>query len=195
MFTWNACMIEKEVIKAGAILKAGGIILYPTDTIWGIGCDASRQESVRNIYRIKQRDDFKSMLVLVKDISMLKTYVESIPIQALEILDSAAKPTTIIYPMARNLAKNLLAPDGSVGIRITSDPFCSSLIAHTGKPIVSTSANISGEDSPGTFYQIHRSILEQVDYVVDWRRNETKAAVPSAIIKVEADGSITTIRE
>ena len=194
MYTWNACMIEKEVIKAGAILQGGGIILYPTDTIWGIGCDASRQDSVRNIYQIKQRADFKSMLVLVNDISMLERYIERMPQQALEIIEKANKPTTIIFPGASNLAKNLLAPDKSIGIRITSDPFCRKLIAFTGKPIVSTSANISGEASPGTFHQIDSSILEQVDYVVDWRQDETTPATPSAIVKLEEDGTITILR-
>ena len=187
-------MIEREVIQAGTILQEGGIILYPTDTIWGIGCDASRQDSVRNIYQIKQRADFKSMLVLVDGIDMLVRYIERLPQQALEIVEKANKPTTIIYPGARDLAENLLAPDGSIGIRITSDPFCRKLIASFGKPIVSTSANISGAASPGTFSQIDSSILEQVDYVVDWRREETTPAAPSAILKLEKDGSITTIR-
>lgn len=187
-------MIEREVIQAGTILQGGGIILYPTDTIWGIGCDASRQDSVRNIYQIKQRADFKSMLVLVDGIDMLVRYIERLPQQALEIVEKANKPTTIIYPGARDLAENLLAPDGSIGIRITSDPFCRKLIASFGKPIVSTSANISGAASPGTFVQIESSILEQVDYVVDWRREETTPAAPSAILKLEKDGSITTIR-
>jgi L-threonylcarbamoyladenylate synthase len=187
-------MIEKEVKKAGSILLSGGIILYPTDTIWGIGCDAKRQESIQNIYRIKQRIDFKSMLVLVDGIPMLEDYVESIPAQALEILEKASKPTTIIYPGARNLASNLLAPDGSIGIRITSDPFCRRLIEFTASPIVSTSANISGEASPGNFHQIKSSIRNQVDFVVDWRQDETTTSLPSAVIKLEADGSCTTLR-
>lgn len=187
-------MIDKEVQKAGNILQAGGNILYPTDTIWGIGCDARRQESVQNIYRIKQRADFKSMLVLVDSISLLEDYVESIPAKALEIINKTSKPTTIIYPNARNLASNLLAPDGSIGIRITSDPFCKELIEYLGYPIVSTSANISGEASPGSFHQISSSIRSQVDYVVDRRQDETASSSPSAIIKLEEDGSLTTIR-
>ena len=194
MYTWNVCMIDKEVIEAGAILQRGGVILYPTDTIWGIGCDASRQDSVSNIYRIKQRADFKSMLVLVNGVDMLMRYIEHMPQQGLDILKKAIKPTTIIYPGARALAENLLAPDGSVGIRITSDPFCMKLIAFFGKPIVSTSANISGEAPPATFHEISSAIRKQVDYVVQWRQDETAAATPSAIIKLEQDGSITTIR-
>ena len=187
-------MIENEVHTAGAVLQSGGIILYPTDTIWGIGCDAGRKECVQHIYRIKQRADFKSMLVLVDGIPMLENYLEKVPEQALKILEKASKPTTIIYPGARDLAPNLLAPDGSIGIRITSDPFCKELIRHTGSPIVSTSANISGEPSPANFSQISSAILDQVDYVVGWRQDETATATPSAIIKLEVDGSITTIR-
>jgi L-threonylcarbamoyladenylate synthase len=187
-------MIETEVKKAGAILQSGGTILYPTDTIWGIGCDATRQESVQNIYRIKQRADSKSMLVLVNGITMLEDYIESIPLQAKELIEKAEKPTTIIYPGARILAANLLTPDGSIGIRITSDPFCSLLIEFTGLPIVSTSANISGEQAPAVFQKIDSSIREQVDYVVNWRQGESGASSPSAIIKLEKDGSITTLR-
>ena len=187
-------MIETEVKKAGAILQSGGTILYPTDTIWGIGCDATRQESVQNIYRFKQRTDSKSMLVLVNGITMLEDYIGSIPLQAKELIEIAKKPTTIIYPGARNLAANLLAPDGSIGIRITSDSFCSLLIEFTGLPIVSTSANISGELAPAMFQDIRKSICEQVDYVVNWRQDEHSTSAPSAIIKLEKDGSITTLR-
>ena len=187
-------MIETEVKKAGAILQSGGTILYPTDTIWGIGCDATRQESVQNICRIKQRADSKSMLVLVNGITMLEDYIESIPLQAKELIEKAEKPTTIIYPGARNLAANLPAPDGSIGIRITSDPFCSLLIEFTGLPIVSTSANISGEQAPAVFQKIDSSIREQVDYVVNWRQDESGASSPSVIIKLEEDGTITTLR-
>ncbi len=187
-------MIDTEVKKAGAILKLGGTILYPTDTIWGIGCDATRQESVQNIYQIKQRADSKSMLVLVNGISMLEEYIERIPPQALELIEKAKKPSTIIYPGARKLANNLLAPDGSIGIRITSDPFCRKLIEFTGLPIVSTSANVSGEQAPGTFHQIKASIRQQVDYVVNWRQDDRAASSPSAIIKLEEDGSITILR-
>ena len=187
-------MIKTEVKKAGAILKSGGTILYPTDTIWGIGCDASRQESVQSIYRIKQRADSKSMLVLVNGITMLEEYIESIPPEALEIIENAEKPTTIIYPGARKLASNLLAPDGTIGIRITSDPFCSLLIEFTGFPIISTSANISGDLAPSSYHKIKTPIRQQVDYVVNWRQGETTASSPSAIIKLKADGTFTTLR-
>ncbi len=187
-------MINTELKKTATILQSGGIILYPTDTIWGIGCDATRPDSVQNIYRIKQRDDRKSMLVLVDGIAMLERYIDKIPPSALEIIRKAVKATTIIYPGARNLANNLIASDGSIGIRITSDPFCRQLIETTGKPIVSTSANISGKQSPSVFQEINIEILDQVDYVVQWRQDETGPASPSAILKLEADGSITTLR-
>jgi len=190
----RASMIDTEVKKAGDIILSGGIILYPTDTIWGIGCDATNRESVENIYRIKQRADNKSMLVLVNGIAMLDEYLEEMPLQALEIIKQTGKPTTIIYPGARNLADNLVAPDGSIGIRITFDPFCRKLIEITGKPIVSTSANISGEQSPVAFHKIKASIREQIDYVVNWRQDETTPSTPSTIIKLEEDGTFTTIR-
>jgi L-threonylcarbamoyladenylate synthase len=134
------------------------------------------------------------MLVLVNGITMLEDYIGSIPLQAKELIEIAEKPTTIIYPGARNLAANLLAPDGSIGIRITSDPFCSKLIEFTGLPIVSTSANISGELAPAMFQDIRKSICEQVDYVVNWRQDEYSTSAPSAIIKLEEDGTITTLR-
>jgi len=187
-------MIDTEVKKAGAILKSGGTILYPTDTIWGIGCDATRQESVQHIYQIKQRADSKSMLVLVNGIAMLEEYIESIPARALELIEKTERPTTIIYPGARRLAPNLLSADGSIGIRITSDPFCKKLIEFTGLPIVSTSANISGEQAPSSFQKILSPILQQVDYLVNWRQDEIAVSAPSSIIKMEKDGSITILR-
>ena len=187
-------MIDSEIKKAVEVILSGGIILYPTDTIWGIGCDATNRKAVQKIYDIKQRDDSKSMLVLVNGISMLEEYLENIPLQALNIIKQSEKPTTIIYPGARNLADNLVAPDGSIGIRITSDLFCRKLIAITGKPIVSTSANISGEQSPAAFHKIKTLIREQIDYVVNWRQDETAPSAPSAIIKLEDDGTITTLR-
>jgi len=187
-------MINTEVHKAGKEVLSGGIILYPTDTIWGLGCDAQNRESIQRIYRIKQRADSKSMLVLVNSIAMLEKYVVSLPPEAMKVLEGAENPTTIIYPGARNLALNLLAPDGSIGIRISRDPFCKQLIEFTGKPIVSTSANISGDPSPALFSEIKSTILQEVDYVVKWRQDELSPAKPSVIIKLEKDGSITTLR-
>ncbi len=187
-------MINKEVHRAGKEVLSGGIILYPTDTIWGLGCDAQNRDSIQRIYRIKQRTDSKGMLVLVNSIAMLEKYVVTLPPKAMELLERAEKPTTIIYPGGRNLAINLLAPDGSIGIRISKDPFCKQLIEFTGRPIVSTSANISGDPSPALFSQVKSKIREQVDYVVDWRQDELSPSAPSVIIKLEKDGSITTLR-
>lgn len=187
-------MIDPEVKKAGEVVLSGGIILYPTDTIWGLGCDATNREAVQLIYDIKERDDSKSMLVLVNGISMLKKYLKEIPALALELIAKAEKPTTIIYPGARHLASNLVADDGSVGIRITSDPFCHSLNEFTGKPIVSTSANISGELSPSLFHEIKAKIRLRVDHVVNWRQDETEPSLPSAIVKLEPDGGISILR-
>lgn len=186
-------MIE-EVHKSKEYIASGGVIIYPTDTIWGIGCDATNPVPVERIYKIKQRADNKSMLVLVNGLSMLETYLESVPKQAKEILDSARKPTTIIYPGAKNLASNLLGNDGSVGIRITTDPFCMQLIEQTGKPLVSTSANISGALSPALFSHIDKEILEKADYVVQWRQEETEPSTPSAIIKLSRQGNILVLR-
>ena len=186
-------MIE-DIQKASKLINSGGTILYPSDTIWGIGCDATNQNAIKRIFQIKQREDQKSMLVLMDGTSMLKHHLEELPEQLIEILSSSDKPTTIIYPGARNLANNLLAEDGSIGIRITSDPFCKELIALTGKPIVSTSANISGEQSPALFTEIDDRILEMVDYVVQWRQDETKPATPSTIMKLDKQGVITILR-
>ena len=186
-------MVE-EVHKTSRCILSGGIILYPTDTIWGIGCDATNQDAVKRIFQIKKREDQKSMLVLMDGIPMLKHHLKEVPEQLGEILKSSDKPTTIIYPGARNLAANLLAEDGSVGIRITSDPFCRQLIVLTGKPIVSTSANISGKQSPALFNEIDDSLMEMVDHVVQWRQNETEPAAPSSIIKLDEHGSITILR-
>ena len=172
----------------------GGIILYPTDTIWGIGCDATNMEAVQLIYDLKQRSDSKSMLVLVNSVKMLKQYLLAFPPQAMELIVKVEKPTTIIYQGARKLASNLLANDGSVGFRITSDPFCLALIELIGRPIVSTSANISGELPPSIFHEIKSLIRHRVDYVVNWRQDETEPSLPSAIIKLEKDGRMTILR-
>ncbi len=187
-------MMVEEVRKAGDHIKNGRIILYPTDTIWGIGCDATDPRAVQKVYNIKQRSDRKSMLVLMDGPIMLSRYLNNVPEAALEIIDSAAKPTTIIYHGARNLAQNLLAEDGSIGIRITSDPFCRQLIERTGKPIVSTSANISGKPSPSLFSEIEPQLLKLIDYVVNWRQEETSPTNPSTILKLDEHGEITVIR-
>jgi len=194
MFISSVYMIESEARKASEVILSGGIILYPTDTIWGIGCDATRPEAVQRIYELKQRKDNKSMLVLVDGIRMLKKYLTKVPAQAQELLTRATKPTTIIYPGARHLAKNLVAVDGSIGIRIVADPFCKKLIGYSGSPLVSTSANISGEPSPLLFKEIKGNILHRVDHVVNWRQDEKDPSRSSAIIKLEKEGGVSVIR-
>jgi L-threonylcarbamoyladenylate synthase len=187
-------MMDETVKETARILKEGGIILYPTDTIWGIGCDATNFTAVQRIYQIKQRPDQKSMLVLMNEVSMLLEYLDELPAGALQIIQTAAKPTTIIYPGARNLASNLLAGDGSIGIRITGDPFCRKLIALIDKPLVSTSANVSGDPSPLTFQEITPHIKNQVDYLVNWRQDERSPATPSSIVKIDRHGEVVLIR-
>jgi L-threonylcarbamoyladenylate synthase len=185
-----------EDLKAACeILRQGGIILYPNDTIWGIGCDATCEEAVQKIYKMKQRQDEKSMLVLLDDAEKLKDYIAQVPDIAWNILAVADKPITIIYPGAQNLAKNLLADDGTIGIRITRDEFCKKLIARLGKPLVSTSANISGKPWPESFQKVEMKLVKGVDYVVKWRQNEEFRGKPSEIIKVGLRGEIKIIRE
>jgi len=187
-------MMNEEVRKAGEFLQQGLVILYPTDTIWGIGCDATNPEAVGKVYQIKQRSDRKSMLVLVNHLSMLLSYIDVIPDRARKLIQAAEKPITIIYPGAKNLASNLISEDGSVGIRITSDPFCQHLIQFIGKPIVSTSANISGQEAPSAFREIDPGILEKVDYTVKWKQEEAEEGTPSSIVKLDRDGNVTWIR-
>ena len=186
-------MLE-QARKAGTILCGGGIILYPTDTIWGLGCDATNFDAVQKIYRIKERPDKKSMLVLMDGMPMLSRYLERIPEVANQILSKASKPTTIIYRGAKALAENLIGEDRTIGVRITSDPFCLRLLQLTGVPIVSTSANLSGQPSPSTFGEIIVSIKEKVDYVVQWRQEETAPSAPSTIIMLDDKDQMRLIR-
>ena len=187
--------LKTEIENSVRILLQGGNILYPTDTIWGIGCDATLCEPVENIYAIKQRIDNKAMLILVDSLSMLEKFVEKIPAMALEILSLSEQALTIIYPGARGLAENLIHTDGSVGIRITTDPFCRGLLQAFHKPIVSTSANVAGKPAPAYYKQIDISIVSSVDYVVDWRRENREKRKPSGILKVGLNGEIEVIRK
>ena len=186
--------LKEEVRKACEILKNGGIILYPTDTIWGIGCDATNELAVKRIYELKHREDNKAMLVLLDDVGKLASYVE-VPDVAYELLEVNDKPMTIIYPNAKNLAKNLIAQDRTIGIRITSEVFTKALLYRFRKPIVSTSANISGEPSPKCFAEISDAVKSAVDYVVDFRQEETSNPAPSSIIKLGVGGEIQIIRK
>ena len=188
-------MIDKDIKRALDILKNGGVILYPTDTIWGLGCDATNEKAVEKIYRIKKRTDQKSMLVLLDNPGEIPSYINKMPEIARDLIELSDKPITIIYPDAKNLAKNLIAPDGSIGIRISNDPFCQKLIQRFKKPVVSTSAKISGEQSPKNFSEISEDIINAVDYVVKWRQDDLSQTNPSGIIKLGANGEIQIIRK
>lgn len=178
-----------DLQKAVEILKQGGVILYPTDTVWGIGCDATNEKAVQRIYSIKQREDSKAMLCLLDAPGKLQGYVEEIPTIAWDLMDYATRPLTLIYPKGRNLAPNLLSEDGSIGIRITKDTFSKKLCEAIHAPLVSTSANISGEPTAKNFKQIAPAIINAVDYVVRYRRKDISEALPSSIIKI-GDGNV-----
>ncbi len=187
--------MTEDIENALNVLRKGGIILYPTDTIWGIGCDATNEEAVQKIYTLKRREDNKSMLVLIDRANRLYQYVNEVPDIAWEIIEAAVSPLTIIYPAAKNLAKNLIAEDNSIGIRITQDDFCRQLIQRFKKPVVSTSANISSESAPQNYTGIKDEIKKQVDYIVRWNQKDNTPKKPSGIIKLGINGEIKVIRE
>ncbi len=186
--------MEEEIKNALEVLRKGGSLLYPTDTVWGLGCDARNKEAVNKIYKLKQRAEYKSMVILVCDEKMLNRYVKDVPAIAWDLIETATRPLTIIYPGARMLAENVIAADGSVGIRLVKDEFCKNLIHKFGKPIVSTSANISGEPAPSSFKDIKLDVLNKVDYIVNYRQKEINNTQPSSIIKVALNGEIKIIR-
>lgn len=186
--------MQDEIKNTIEILRTGGIILYPTDTIWGIGCDATNKEAVEKIYQLKKRTDAKSMIILVHDLSMIYNYVAEIPDIALQLIEVNDTPMTLIYPEAINLAENAINSDGSIAIRITSDPFCKELIKKFKKPLISTSANISGQKPPDNFRSVDKLISKGVDYVVKHRQNDNSKSAPSSIIKVGIKGEIEIIR-
>lgn len=197
---------KDDLQNALRVLRNGGVILYPTDTVWGIGCDATNEQAVARVYDIKRRIDSKAMLVLLDGAGKLQGYMERVPDTAWMLLESTAvspndtmnssphRPLTIIYPNARNLAQNLLAEDGSVGIRITEEPFTKALCEQLHHPIVSTSANFSGEPAAKNFQDIHPELLCAVDYVCEFRRQDTTSHQPSSIIKIDEAERITIIR-
>lgn len=184
----------EDIKEACRVMREGGVILYPTDTIWGIGCDATNEEAVRRVYQIKQRADSKAMLVLVDLAVKVDFYVQDVPEVAWDLIEVADKPLTIIYSGARNLAPNLLAADGSVGIRVTNEEFSKRLCQQFRKAIVSTSANVSGQPSPGCFAEISEEIKSAVDYIVKARRDEPAGSKPSGIIKLGEGGLVQVIR-
>ena len=187
--------METEIKNALEVLKKGGIILYPTDTIWGIGCDATNIEAVKKIYEIKEREDSKSMLILIDDVGRIPSYIETMPDIAWDLIELSNKPLTIIFPGAKNLANNLISKEKTIGIRVTSEAFTKKLIQRFKRPIVSTSANISGTPGPANFGQIDNLIKNRVDYIVNYRQDETTEFAPSSIIQLGVNGEVKIIRE
>lgn len=186
--------LKEDLGKAVECLKKGGIILYPTDTIWGLGCDATSSEAVKKIFKIKKREDSKAMLTLVHNEAALERIADEIPDVAWELLDAATEPLTVIYDNARGVAPVLIAEDGSLGVRITKEPFSAELCRRFGRPIVSTSANISGEKAPRNFAEITDEIKKQADYIVKTGQDDTTQKAPSHIIKLSKGGVIKIIR-
>lgn len=185
---------DEDLRQAVATLRLGGLILYPTDTVWGIGCDATNSEAVAKVFALKQRAEAKSMLVLVDSASRARNYVKEIPDVAYDMLDIADKPLTLILDNALGLAPNLIAEDGSVGIRVTNEKFSHDLCYKFMKAVVSTSANISGHPAAAIYPEIEQEIIDGVDYVVRYRRDDAKRSKPSSIVKLKADGQVTVIR-
>lgn len=191
----NTMNQQEDIKNAIEVMKQGGVILYPTDTVWGIGCDATNAEAVAKVYKIKKRDDSKALICLVDSDARLQRYVRNVPNVAWDILDIATKPTTIILDGAKNLAPNLIAEDGSIALRITKEPFSHELCYRFQKALVSTSANISGEPPAANYNDISQELLDTVDYVCFSRRQEHKPHTPSSIIKLKEDGEVTIIRK
>lgn len=185
---------REDISKAVEVMNKGGVVLYPTDTIWGIGCDATNEEAVKRVFEIKRRNDAKALITLIDSEAKLEAYVSEVPEVAWQLIEVAERPLTIIYDGARNLAPNLMAEDGSVGIRITREEFSRNLCMRMRRPIVSTSANISGEPSPQNFSDISPEILAAVDYVCTSRREESQNPPASNIIKLGVGGEVKVIR-
>ena len=186
---------EEDIKNAVKVLREGGVILYPTDTVWGIGCDATNAKAVAKVYNIKHRDDSKALICLVDSDARLQRYVRNVPAVAWDLLDAAIKPTTVILDDATNLAPNLIAEDGSIALRITREAFSHELCYRFQKAIVSTSANISGEPAAQNYRDISEEIINSVDYVCWSRRQEHKPHTPSSIIRLKPDGEVTIIRK
>ena len=185
--------VNEEVHNAYEVINNGGIILYPTDTVWGIGCDATNEEAIKKIYALKQREETKSMIVLMNGDRMLYNVFNEVPEVAWQILDVTDKPTTLILDNPRNVAKNIVAPDNTLGMRLVKEPFCYKLMERMKKPLVSTSANISGMPTPNSFKEIDHHILDGVDYIVNLHHDKV-AAKPSTIIKLGNDLQVKVIR-
>lgn len=186
---------EEEIIGSLNTLRQGGIILYPTDTIWGLGCDPTNEIAVRKLFRIKSRSENKSLIILVDGLSMIERYVEDIPEIVYELAYASDSPLTIVYPRGKNLAEGVCSEDGSIAIRICRDEFCSKLISRFRKPIVSSSANLSGSPSPANFSEIEKSLIEGADYVVNYRQNDKARYSASPVIRFNQDGTMKIIRK
>jgi len=185
---------EEDLRQSLKTLREGGVILYPTDTIWGLGCDATNSVAVEKIFRIKSRSETRSLIILVNGETMLERYVKNIPETAFQITGASDKPVTIIYPEGKNLAPGVCSDDGSVGIRICNDPFCNELISRFRKPIISTSANPSGSPTPSHFGEIAEEIISVADYVVKHRQNDRQKQNASPVIKIDKNGVFKILR-
>lgn len=185
---------KQDIEECLTVLNNGGLILYPTDTVWGIGCDAQNEEAVSKIYALKNRNEQKSMIILLADEKDILKYTDQQFPSVFDYVKGAHKPVTVIYNKAINLAPNLINTDGSIGIRVVNDEFCKRLITEFGKPIVSTSSNISGYPAPGAFADIDIKIKDGVDYIVQHRQDDLEPSIPSTVVKINADGSYTIIR-
>ncbi len=186
--------IEDDLKAACDSLRKGGVILYPTDTVWGIGCDATRREAVRRVFEIKHRADSKALITLLGDERDLWRYVDDVPDVAVDMMNLSVRPLTVVFDRGRNLAPELLGEDGSVGIRVTREMFSSRLCGMLRRPLVSTSANISGEPSPRCFSEISKEIIDAVDYVVEYRRDDTTISRPSSVVKIGDDMTVKILR-
>lgn len=187
-------IFEEDIKKSLETLRAGGILLYPTDTVWGLGCDATNSSAIEKIYKIKSRSENRSLIILVSGESMLERYVKDVPETAYQITGISNKPVTIIYPEGKNLAPGVCSEDGSVGIRICKDAFCNELITRFRKPIVSTSANLSNKPSPAHFGDVDEEIINAADYIVKYRQNDWQRQIASPVIKIDRTGVFKIIR-
>jgi L-threonylcarbamoyladenylate synthase len=188
-------IFEEDLKESLNTLRKGGVLLYPTDTIWGLGCDPTNEPAVNRIFQLKSRGENKSLIILADSISMIERYVTEIPEIVYELAEVSDTPLTIIYPKGKNLALGVCSADGSVAIRICMDEFCSELISRFRKPIVSTSANLSGSPSPGNFSEIDNILVNKVDYVVKFRQDDRSKNLASPVIKVNLNGTIEIIRK
>ncbi len=186
--------MQTEIINTLKILESGGTILYPTDTVWGIGCDATNNKAVAKIFKIKNRKEQKSLIILLDSIDEISKYVRHFPLQVKDLIHHYHKPLTVVFPDAKNLAKNLIAKDGTIAIRVVKHPFCKKLIKEFGKPLVSTSANLSGNPTPNLFRDISTILKKKVNYVVNLEQDSLNPASPSTIIKVDTTGNYEILR-